>query len=356
MIDKIIHKKLDELQFSSNFESRKFLIVKIPYVGYGGQLSIRILGMKLAYIFRRTVIFDDRDNPYINCYEPAAVFTFNDIKKIPAVKLILTEKQKDKVVFFDFNDYWLDFKKRNYFKNWVPTELKKHSNAKEYFEGQLLLRFKLLPEYDEQIIEAKKQIGFSKPIIGIHIRRGDKKNESSYVPMRIYNYFLKKAVVETGIKKVFVTSDSNDIFSELPQDLGLEYIYDKNEKRYNNANHELLSINPDLKKQETLTAAKIINILSECDYIIGQINTHFTTLSYSLSMTRKNKCKIYFVNRDINDIYINNDPNVLLFWWDLIKKYAHSLLVKFVRKLRPILFRNEKLYKKIKSLYYGEKR
>ena len=63
MKDKIIHNKLDSLQFSTSIEDSKFLIVEIPNVGYGGQLSVRILGMKLAYIFNRTVIINNNKSP-----------------------------------------------------------------------------------------------------------------------------------------------------------------------------------------------------------------------------------------------------------------------------------------------------
>lgn len=359
MIDKIIHNKLDELQFLPSIESGKFLIVKIPYVGYGGQLSMRMLGMRMAYIFNRTVIFEDCNNPYINCYKKTSSYSVEELKHFPVTKLKLYEKQNDKVVYLDFDEYWLNFKNRRYFDKWLPIEIKKQQikHKKEYFDGQLLLRFKLLPEYEKQIESVKERILFSKPIIGVHIRRGDKKNESSYVPMRIYNHYIKKAVKESGIKKVFVTSDSPDVFSELPQNLGLEYIYDREEKRYNNANHELLTNSPNLKEQETFTAVKIINLLSDCDYIIGQVNTHFTTLAYDIGLTKSDgNTKIYFVNKDLRDTYINNDPNIILKTIDIFKKYIHLFLVHIVRKVKPFIFTNKKMYKKIKRLYYGEER
>lgn len=353
MKDKIIHDKLDKLQFESSIKDGKFLIVKIKPIGYGGQLSMRILGMKLAYIFDRTVIFDDKENSYLNCYEPTSSISLSEIKSLPIKKLELYEKQEDQVVYLDFDEYWLSFKNRRYFNNWLPQELTAQHKTVEYFQGQLMLRFKLLPEYIEYVEVAKKRINFSNPIIGIHIRRGDKNTESPYVPMRIYRYYLKKTVKETGIKKVFVTSDSENIFSELPQDLGLEYIYDQKEKRYNNDNHQLITDNPDLKKQETLTAIKIIESLSDCDYIIGQINTHFTTLAHNLNLVKKgNKNSICFVNRDYNDTYINNDPNLFLFILDISRKYSHKILVSIVRKIKPVIFTNDKFFSKLKSVYY----
>jgi CMP-N-acetylneuraminic acid synthetase len=352
-----IHNKLNKLQFETPFEDCRFLIIKIPYVGYGGQLSLRILGMKFAYIFNRTVIFDDSENPYLNCYEPISIFKIDDLKDLKPVKLELYKIQLEQAVYLDFDEYWLNIKNRNYFNNLVPKELSNQNIDKDYLNGQLTLRFKLLPKYLENINNVKNKIHFSKPIIGIHIRRGDKKNESAYVPIRIYNYYLKKAVNESGIKKVFVTSDSEDVILELPQNLGLEYIYDREEKRYNNANHELLTTKPELKEQETLTAIKIIELLSECNYLIGQINTHFTTIAYDLNLVKNSKkVKIYFVNRNMNDVYINNDPNLLRLLLDSLRKYTHNSLLFIVRKLKPILFKNEAIYRKIKEIYYGEVR
>lgn len=356
MKNEVIHTKLDKLQFETSIESGKFLIIKINFIGYGGQLSMRMLGIKLAYIFDRTVIFDDRDTPYLNYYKPISCLNIKDIEVLPAVKLRLHETQEDKVVYLDFDEYWSSFKNRRYFNNWVPKELTNLPQSKEYFNGQLLLRFELFPEYIEYVDISKKRIGFSKSIIGVHIRRGDKKNESSYVPMRIYSYFLKKASKETGIKKVFITSDSDEIFSDLPQNLGLEYIYDKEERRYNNANHEFIANNPGLKRQETLTAIKILELLSDCDCIIGQINTHFTTLAYDISLVKSNlKTKIYFVNKDVNDMYINNDPNIFLSILDIFRKYMHTTLVFIVRKIRPFILMDENLYIILKNIYYRRK-
>lgn len=136
-----------------------------------------------------------------------------------------------------------------------------------------------MSEFQKNVEATKERIGFKKPIIGMHIRRGDKTVEHPYIPLKISLKALKNLSDQTGISRVFVTSDNEKIFETLPQDLGLEFIFDKNEKRYNNANHSMLFKEPHLQKDETFTATKIMELLSDCDGIVGPDNAHFSMLA-----------------------------------------------------------------------------
>lgn len=303
-----IHDRLDDLQFRRSFEDTKFVVLDQDGFGFGAQLHRRVLGLQFAYMFDRTVVFVNEHNPpYAPCLEPTGQYTYNDIKDLPQEKLKYTKEQQAKVAFFDFDSFWKDINLTKKISEWVPQEIEKHakeitpiqdnrhwqdptiykiSPARRYLEGQLLSRFKYLPGYKAAIEDVKHKIGFTNPIIGVHIRRGDKSSEEPYVPLRRYHAEIVRAVSETGIKRVFVTSDDPGVFADLPKQDKIEYLYDKEEPRYNNANHILIRDTPELARQETLTALKIYDILSYCDVLIGQNNAHLTLLAAARNSAR----------------------------------------------------------------------
>ena len=62
-IVKAFHQRLDRLQFEREFDDCKFLILDQMVHGFGGQLSRRMLGLQLGYMFDRTVIFMRPNDP-----------------------------------------------------------------------------------------------------------------------------------------------------------------------------------------------------------------------------------------------------------------------------------------------------
>lgn len=305
-IDKIaevaraMHQRLDEIQFGRSFDDSKFVVLDQDGYGFGAQFERRTLGLQFADMFGRCAVFVNECNPpYAPCFEPTSQFTYADIKHLPQGTLDFNDPdQEDKVAFFDFDTFWENpainlpvyhwvpdsFKDIRHLldrprPNWVAPEFKEMDSPRRLYEGQLLSRFKYLPMYEAGIAEVKERIGFKSPIIGVHIRRGDKEHEAPYVPIGKFHSEILRAVQETGITRVFVTSDDPNVFAALPNQDKIEYIYDDKEPRYNNANHSMLAEKPELAEQETLTALKIYDLLSCCDVIIGQNNAHLTNLA-----------------------------------------------------------------------------
>lgn len=276
-------------QFGQSFDGAKFLICNLGYGGYGGQFSLRILAFQLATYFDRVLIFNYHDYIYDECYDSISNFSYDDIKDLESVKLDFDKNQKDKVVFFDFDSYWSNEKLRDQYHEWLPTVLIQDGFDYRYFYGLLSSFFVLKDEYKNKIEDIKKRIGFKNPIIGMHVRRGDKIVESEHISLATYVDALIRAHKKTGINRVFVTSDSSKTIKELPQDMGFEYIYDYEEKRYNNAMHRFLRQRPELVKQETLTAAKILELLGSCSFVVGQENTHFSVFGACMSYFRLGK-------------------------------------------------------------------
>lgn len=288
-----IEKQFQDRQLKRDFEDAKFLIADIEPGGFGAMVARRKLAYQLGQVFDRTIIFRNAGSLYDECYEPTSKYTLEEVlSKNPDVhKFSFSNLQDSKVCYFDFNEYWNSPNKDKY-QCWCDPIHANEENGYLYFSGLIISQFIPLPEYTDKNNEVKEGIGWSSPMIGLHVRRGDKGIETGknqYVLLESYMREVQRISDETGIKKVFVTSDSPEPYHELVENYsGFEFIQDDLEKRYDNANWQLVSNNPELRKEETMTGIKIIELLSSCDYIVGQSNTQFAKLGGSVSCYRNN--------------------------------------------------------------------
>ena len=283
--------RLDVLQNPLDVESGRFVIVGQDVHGFGGQVSRRLLGLQIGLMLNRTVIFEKpNDPPYVTCFHPFAKYTFEDVSHLPASPLDFQRDQPDQAVRFDFESFWSNRQLRSRVGSWVPPEIASFACGRMLLEGLLASRCRLLNEFEQYVADAKRRIAFEPPIIGLHVRRGDKTVETPYVPLHALLQQVVSLSKQTGVRRVFVTSDSDKTFEELPRDLGLDFIHDPDEKRYDNANHLFLMSRPELQRQETLTAVKILELLSACDGVVGQDNAHFAKLAAARIVARTQTC------------------------------------------------------------------
>jgi Alpha-(1,6)-fucosyltransferase N- and catalytic domains len=282
-----LHHQLDELQFQRNFDEAKFIVLDQDGFGFGAQFHRRVMGLQLGLMYSRTVVFvREYSPPYAHCFETTGKFTMADLAGIPNEVFLFSKDQPDKVAFFDFDRFWADKSFNRTVYEWVPPTFAALGLGRHFFEGQLLERFNYLPEYSEELEKIKQRIGFKSPIIGVHIRRGDKNTEEPYVPLRRFKSEILATVKTSGISRVFVTSDDPEVFDKLPAKDRIEYVYDREEPRYNNAVHAMLHDHPELAWQETMTALKIFDLLSSSNLIVGQSNAHLTLLAIARNMAR----------------------------------------------------------------------
>ena len=311
--------KIRLLQFETLAENARFLIVKPGYgAGSIGELVTLITGLRLGYLYDRTVLYDDGKSPYDFCFKPISIHSLRNTG-LQTRKQLNFLLQRDKAVFFDANisfpndmawqmarevdmpiRYGIRYSDINYT---APLHMP-HSYL--YVDGLLLNSFlELKEEYQEHIYSRKREIGLDKqqPVIGLHARLGDTK----LIPDQVYrlhsdaNFLqaIERVVSESGIKTVFVTTDSPEFLQRLPRDSGITFIYDEQEKRYDNYNNYMVRIRPELKKQETMTAMKNAYFLSRCDYIVG---------TYS-NLSRCGMALSYYRNRKMNAITIRRRGN-----------------------------------------------
>ena len=308
--------KIRLLQFETLAEDARFLIVQ-PHYGAGsiGELVTLITGLRLGYLYDRTVLYDDGKSPYDFCFKPIGIHSLGNTglqtQKQPTLNFLL---QRERAVRFGSPSmawqmavevdmpirYGIRYSDINYT---APLHMP-HSYL--YVDGLLLNSFlELKEEYQEHIYNREREIGLDKqqPVIGLHARLGDVKEDgAAYYRVHSDANFLQaieRVVSESGIKTVFVTTDSPEFLQRLPRDSGIAFIYDEQEKRYNNHNNYMVRISPELKKQETMTAIKNAYLLSRCDYIVG---------TYS-NLSRCGMALSYYRNRKMNAITIRRRGN-----------------------------------------------
>lgn len=123
--------------------------------------------------------------------------------------------------------------------------------------------------------------------IGLHVRRGDKNSECPYVPTECYLTQIKSLIDKHPQKKIliFVSSDDPSALQDLkyraPQ---LDFSWDESEARYNNFNAGMVASNNELAFQESITAAKNILMIGECNYVVGMCHAQFSWIGGLLSV------------------------------------------------------------------------
>jgi len=128
--------------------------------------------------------------------------------------------------------------------------------------------------------------------IGVHVRRGDKNTECPFIPTQRYIHFCQEIINQNLGKKIqlFLASDDSTSLHEFSEVLpsSIEILWDKNEVRFNNANALMIREQPNLAMQESMTAAKNICLLGQCDYVIGMASAQFTWLGGLLAVFAHN--------------------------------------------------------------------
>ena len=256
--------------------------------GFGAMVARRKLLSQIAYATNRTLIFRETNYLYDECYEPLTQHKLLDVIGLYGHKAATIDSIEDTscpFVYFTFDYYWNHPKYKDLYQCWRPDGI-------SYIEfcGAILDGFKLLPEYQKYSDSVRDRLFIDDNTIGLHIRRGDKGIETgkhTFISLDGYEREVRKASEKLDSKRVFISSDSRDAMEEMKTRLGgYDVFWDENEKRYDNANWSMVQKNPEMRRDETMTGAKIIDLFGSCGYVIGQENTQFAKLGGSLCCAR----------------------------------------------------------------------
>ena len=135
------------------------------------------------------------------------------------------------------------------------------------------------------------EAGEGTPSVGIHVRRGDKNTECPYIPTKTYIKFFKNIASKYPDQaiQIFLTSDDPECYVDFSLALpNISILWDQDESRFNNCNVHMVGELPDLAFQESITAAKNICLLGQCDYVIGMASAQFTWIGGLLCVFQNN--------------------------------------------------------------------
>jgi len=279
--------ELYDKQYNSKYDESKFIIFNMEYGGFGAMLARRKLALQFGLYFNRIVLLNYTNYLYDEPFKNISNFNLNDIKN-EGIKIFNYDlNQKDKVVFFNFNNYW----NNSLIKNTFHEKSLYNLDFKD-FSGLLLNFFQLKENYQKLLNDKLKKLNLKDRTIGIHIRRGDKELETPYIPMYIFIEELNKVKEKTGINNVYICSDSTNAIYELMNSLKeFNITYDTAEIRHEDKIWH--PPGPSNKESETFIGIKNIEILTNCDYIIGQSNVQFAKISVCKSIDKKNKLDVF---------------------------------------------------------------
>jgi hypothetical protein len=301
---RLLKRELSRIQYGP---MSKYILIEQTPIGYGGQISGRLLALKLALALDRKAIFRSHDDPpYLQTFEP-------QYSNAPTViDWGLAEP------FDPLSEQTAEFVRFNYFaavrrlkpvedcvENWIHQKtldrygLHRDANV----DGEVLTWMRLLFPIQSLVDAEQKRLGVSRNTLGVHLRRGDKSVETAYVPASDVNRAISALHRVWPFDSLLLASDSPDADQEIDLPPGVTLIFDRTEKRYNNANHKMLFQNPELAQQETLTALKNLVLLSACGGIVGQDNAHFPLIAASIvTANTHNLGRIVLLNGRIAEI------------------------------------------------------
>ena len=261
---------------SQEKSSRLFHIVE--HAGYGAILSRLMTGLNRSLELNANYSFKI-DSPYL-------IETLFDI---PFKYFPLDARDSKKIIEWDFfKETW----------NASPTVRANHQFPRSplSIDGPPLSRHQWcavlakaicgrpLPELKAAVDSTKNRLDWHSYdlLIGLHVRRGDKNTEAPYIYTETYIHFVEKVCALHPDKNIalFLASDDPDCYielkSKLSQQTNITILWDAEEDRFNNYNAAMVRESTALAKQESITAAKNISLLGDCDYVIGMATAQFT--------------------------------------------------------------------------------
>ncbi|CAH1787664.1 unnamed protein product [Owenia fusiformis] len=132
------------------------------------------------------------------------------------------------------------------------------------------------PSFYQQLEDLKRAIGFVHPIIGVHIRRGDKIREAEPIPTYKYIERIDAYINQLGFRmtshelpSIFIASDDRTLIGQIKEHYTqYNIIYIPN---YFSSDLDLIMLD--------------VLLLKECDYFIGTFSSNVGRLVYELQQS-----------------------------------------------------------------------
>ena len=258
----------------------------VEHAGYGAILSRLMTGLNLSLALKSNYFFQ------INSF-----YKVDDLFEIN-VKQSLDDAEKSKIIVWDFfRDTWN-----------APPQVR----ADHQYPSCPIITPKEPTRHQWCAVLAHAICGSPKPLltnviegfkkksgwksydihVGLHVRRGDKNTECPYISTENYLRYLNEILRCHADKKiaVFLATDDPSCIGEIKAKISpnISLLWDADEQRYNNYNAKMVADSIELGLQESVTAAKNICLLGECNYVIGMSTAQFTWIGGLLSVYKQN--------------------------------------------------------------------
>ena len=258
------HDHLDDLQFNQSLDDGRFFVVDLEPMPLGPLISHMMLGLQLGHILNRCVVFRSRDSTAADrFFEPFSSVTYDEITEFPCVKASFDIEQIEKVVHFDFADFWANHKLRRYFYPWAPTGFASLHCGRLIFDGEILSRFKLTDEYQRQVDAAKTELAMEQPVIGLDAHERNAPNGTPPIPPEMLLERVESICEKHGVNRILVAGDPHSVTNGQTSDLDCDYV--------RIPGFEAAGLNEEsIQPQKPLRDLLELETLSSCDWIVGR--------------------------------------------------------------------------------------
>lgn len=186
-----------------------------------------------------------------------------------------------------------------------------HEMPSAWWVGQFIsYMMRLQPEMQETIHQVQMQLNFSSPIVGVHVRRTDKKVEAKLFPLEDYmihveNYYLfldLKAGVPVR-RRVFLASEQSSLIMEAKKKYpNYEFLWHKNNAEKPRNRYSILSF------KDLITE---LYFLAHSDFLVCTFSSNLCRLAYEMMQSLHVDAPSRIISLDTNYFFHQARPRYL---------------------------------------------
>lgn len=173
-----------------------------------------------------------------------------------------------------------------------PGQIRLWGNA--WWRGQLL-RFLMRPRERmvRELEASKRKMRWQEPVVGLHVRHGDKLKEANRLSAHDYLRVLLPVAQAHGARTLFVSTDSPDVIAELEgaaplYSSWLRLVYEEDEIRGTDITNANLQNNLRMNvTRYTSEAARGVLLLANTSLLFCTFSSNFGRLAYELLITNQ---------------------------------------------------------------------
>ncbi|KAK8735420.1 hypothetical protein OTU49_005381, partial [Cherax quadricarinatus] len=170
----------------------------------------------------------------------------------------------------------------------IPKDISKrlirlHGRPGVWWVGQFVkYLFRFQPNIKEMLKKKEKSIQFQHPIVGVHVRRTDKRSEAKYHYVKEYmeqveEYFAGLQIFNPNVtRRIYLSSDEPKVFEEVKKK------YPQYKILYQTKSVEVVDLAKRFTEASLIDLVADLYFLSRTDYIVLTFSSNFGRLAYEM--------------------------------------------------------------------------